>query len=157
MKTWIMIVAFTATSALAQGQGPNTGCPQGLQHRTPEQVLEDQRSWLAAGQFQLAGCNYADDAVVITDGGVITGRATIVQQLTGLGQFFGGAVPMVNEEVVVSILNGNTYMARILFSIDTPCVDIPDGTDMYIIKRGRIQAQTAHGFPVFQCGPPPGP
>jgi hypothetical protein len=155
MKKWIVLfgLCLVSTAALAN---PQQSCPQGLQQRTPEQVLDDQRMWLAAGQFDLAGCNYASDAVVISDGGVTTGRAAIVQQLTVLGQIFGGQVPMVNEEVVVSILNGNTYMARILFSIDTPCVDIPDGTDTYIIRNGRIQAQTAHGFPVFQCGPPPG-
>jgi hypothetical protein len=63
----------------------------------------------------------------------------------------------VNQEIVVSILDNRTHMVRTLFSITTPCVDINDGTDTYIIRDGRIQAQTAHGFPTFKCGPPPGP
>jgi hypothetical protein len=42
-------------------------------------------------------------------------------------------------------------MARQLQFIDTACVDVPDGTDTYIIKAGLIAAITSHGFFVFSC------
>lgn len=44
-----------------------------------------------------------------------------------------------------------THMTRLLFTIDTPCVTVPDGIDTYIIRSGQIHAQTSHGFPVFHC------
>lgn len=132
-------------------------CARGYKHRTPEQVLASHFANLAAGNYAAERCNYAADAVVISDGGVTSGIDDIIASLAGFGAFFGGQVPTVNEEIIVTILDNRTHMARTLFSITTPCIDINDGTDTYIIRNGQIQAQTAHGFPTFKCGPPPGP
>jgi hypothetical protein len=155
MKSLIALLAVTlAPYALAQT--PPT-CPPKDRQRTAEQVLASHFANLAAGNYEAERCNYADNAVVISDGGVTQGVDGIVAALAGFGSLFGGQVPTVTEQVVVSILDPRTTMVRILFSISTPCVDIPDGTDTYIVRSGRIQAQTAHGVPVFKCGPPPGP
>ncbi|HEY4222150.1 MAG TPA: hypothetical protein VGO62_12425 [Myxococcota bacterium] len=152
----VAVIALASAPALATK--PPRECPRGFHDRTPEEVLADHQARLADGDIQGdVDCNYDADAVVIADGGVARGSDQIFAALSGFGAVFGGQVPIVNDEIVVSILNGNTYMVRLLFSITTPCVSIADGADTYIIKHGQIQAQTSHGFPTFTCGPPPGP
>lgn len=151
----VAVAALVASSASAHGgRGHHRDCARSLNNRTADQVLDDHRAALAAGDWDAVGCNYAEDAVVISDQGTISGREDIVAALQGLSGFLGGAIPMVVEEVIVSILNDRAEMGRVLFSVTTPCVDIPDGADTYIIKNGKIQAQTAHGLPVFKCAPP---
>lgn len=131
-------------------------CARSLNNRTAEQVLESHRAALNAGDFDAVSCNYAEDAVVIADGNVTHGRDNIVADLEMIAGLFGGVFPIVNQQTVVSILRDRAEMAQVLFSIETQCVAIEDGADTYIIKDGKIQAQTSHGFPTFTC-PPPGP
>lgn len=154
IKNILVLTCLISTAAAAHG---GSDCPRGNRFRTPEEVLASHFENLATGNYEAERCNYADDAVVISDGGVTTGIDDIVASLAGLGALFGGQVPQLNQEIIVKILDKRTHMARTLFSIETACVDIPDGTDTYIIRDGKIQSQTAHGFPVFKCGPPPGP
>lgn len=154
MNKWIILaVSLLAVPAFAHDRDRNGCNERALRNRSAAEVLESHRAALAAGDWTAVGCNYAEDAVVISDGGVIQGRAATVAALQQLSGAFGGTLPMVNEEVIVSILNDRAEMARVLFSVTTPCVDINDGADTYIVKNGRIQAQTAHGFPVFKCVP----
>ena len=54
-------------------------------------------------------------------------------------------MPTVTEEIIVPIINDHTYMVRLRFSLTLPFGSIPDGIDTYIITKGRIVAQTAHG------------
>jgi hypothetical protein len=151
-------IALAATVFLiASGAHAKGRCDPALKHRSAAEVLESHRAALAAGDWATARCNYAEDAVVINDGGVTTGRDTIIGELQFLASLFGGLIPSVTQEVIVSVLNDRAEMGRVLFTITTQCLDIPDGVDTYVIKNGQIQAQTAHGFPVFKCGPPPGP
>lgn len=161
MRHLVLVTVFalcaTAAGAHERDHG-NHGrrCDPSLKHRSAAQVLDDHRAALAAGDWDAVACNYAEDAVVIQDGAVTTGRANIVNDLEFIAGLFGGVWPAVNDEVIVSILNDRAEMGRVLWSIQTQCVQINDGADTYIIKNGRIQAQTAHGFPTFTC-PPPGP
>lgn len=165
MKKWIVLaVAMMSLPSMAHGgrdnerRRPRCECnDREIRNRSAEEVLEAHRAALAAGDWDRALCNYADDAVVVSDAGVTRGRDNIVADLQAIGGLFGGVIPQVNEEVIVSILNDRAEMGRVLFSINTPCIDINDGADTYIIKNGKIQAQTAHGFPTFKCGPPPTP
>jgi ketosteroid isomerase-like protein len=150
----IVVVALTASTAALAHHGPH--CDPHLKNRTPEEVLASHRAALAVGDWATVRCNYDDDAVVINDGGVTEGADDIVADLQFIASLIGTAVPVVVQQQVVSILSGDTHMARVLFTITTPCLDVPDGADTYVIKRGKIVAQTAHGFPVFKCLPPPG-
>lgn len=162
MNKWIVLaVSLLSLPALAHGgdndrrpRPPRCECNERqIRNRSAEEVLISHRAALAAGDWNQVACNYSEDAVVISDGGVIEGRDNTVVALQQLGGLFGGTIPMVNEEVIVSILQDRAEMARVLFSISTTCVDINDGADTYIIKNGRIVAQTAHGFPTFKCAP----
>lgn len=156
MQKWLILaVSLLAVPTFAHDRDRDRDpCnSRALRNRSAEEVLEAHRAALAAGDYASARCNYAEDAVVVNDGGTTTGRDNIIAELQALGGLFGGIIPIVNQEVIVSILNDRAEMARVLFSITTTCVDIPDGVDTYIIKNGKIQAQTAHGFPVFKCAP----
>lgn len=161
MKKFLAILSLVSVTAFAHGSDHGRGrghgrdgCDPRLRHRSAEEVLASHFANLANGDFDAERCNYARDAVVISDQGVFHGVDEIVLQLQGLVAFFGGQVPQVNEEVIVSILDNRTEMARILFSITVPCISINDGTDTYIIRDGKIVAQTAHGAPTFTCAPP---
>jgi hypothetical protein len=158
MQRWMSPLAVVTIALIGAGAA-NAGdglCPPQHKNRTPEQVLEDHRAWLAQGDVDRdVQCNYARDAVVVSDMGVDEGRDAIRLSLLGLVQFFGGAVPAVHSEVVVTVMNDRTHLAKVLFSVETPCISVPDGIDTYVIKNGQIHAQAAHGFPVFTCGPPP--
>jgi hypothetical protein len=152
---FVATIGAISMSATALAQPRTVECPAQHRQRTPEQVLADHRAALAAGDVELdVQCNYDADAIVISDQGVDRGRDAIRQSLLGLVNFFGGAMPMVHDEVAVTVLNPTTHIARLLFSVTTECVDVPDGVDTYLIRQGVIHAQTAHGFPVFKCAPP---
>jgi ketosteroid isomerase-like protein len=150
----LVIVSFLLASTAGFA---NPKCDPHLTTRTPEEVLDSHRAALAAEDWVAVRCNYADDAVVLNDGGITEGADDIVHDLQFISALIGGAIPVVVSQQVVSILNSDTFLARVLYSISTPCLDVPDGADSYIIKNGKIVAQTAHGFPVFKCFPPPGP
>lgn len=158
MQRWMSALAVVTIALVGAGaaRAGDDLCPPQHKNRTPNQVLEDHRAWLAAGDVErTVQCNYARDAVVISDMSVDVGRDAIRQSLQGLVFFFGGAVPAVHSEIAVSVLNDRTHLAKVLFSVTTPCISVPDGVDTYLIKNGQIHGQTAHGFPVFTCGPPP--
>jgi hypothetical protein len=65
-------------------------CPSNLHQRSPEQVLDDHRAALAAGDFDAAICNYATDAIVIGDGGIDTGHEQIRSSLEFFNRVFEG-------------------------------------------------------------------
>lgn len=140
-------------------------CPAETYERTPEQVLDDHRAALAGGDLDSIDCNYAIDAVVLSDGGIDVGHDAIRSSVAFFLQVFGGTLPHVVQQITVEVEDtrssfppapvlqdeAQTYMTRLLYTIDTPCVTVPDGIDTYIIRSGQIHAQTSHGFPVFHC------
>jgi hypothetical protein len=126
-------------------------CDPSLRHRTPQQVLEDWRAARSAGNWAAVRCNLDDDAVMISDNGVTNGTDEIITELQALHRFFGGNFDQVYQEIVVNVLGGNRHMARVLYTVDTTCADVPDGIDTYVIKGGQIAAMTLHGFIQFSC------
>jgi ketosteroid isomerase-like protein len=143
----LLLFAFLAvTPALATAQN---ACPDIDQTRTATEVLLDYRAALAQGDVDTAVCNYARDAVVISDGGIDRGRTQIASSLEFSLTLFEGTLPVVVKEIMVQAVDPRTSMVRTLFTIDTPRVIVPDGIDTYIIRNGLIVAQTSHAFPVF--------
>lgn len=145
----LMLVVVAALAVSPARAAPD--CPNELTKRTPQEVLADHRNALATGDMDAAVCNYAEDAIVISDGGIDLGRDQIRSSLEFFQAVFGGTQPEVVQEVVVEALGNHTHMVRLLFTIDTPCIIVPDGVDTYMIHKGQIHSQTSHGFPVFQC------
>lgn len=161
----------TARPAMAMAPGDSSQpplpgfCAADTYERTPEQVLDDHRNAMAIGDLDSVFCNYAVDAVVISDGGIDEGQDQIRSSLEFLLNLFGGTLPVVVQQIVVEVPENERrfppaavlhdsnpiHMVRLLFTIDTPCVIVPDGIDTYVIRAGQIHAQTSHAFPVFQC------
>jgi hypothetical protein len=146
----LMFLTIVAVGLFWAGTASAT-CSHDLRDRTPQQVLADHRAALAAGDWDAVRCNFHPDAVLISDNGVSEGADAIVTEYQALFAFFGGNFDQVYQEIVVSILNTEKSMARVLYTVDTTCSDVPDGIDTYVIRRGRIVALTTHGFIVFTC------
>ena len=82
----------------------------------------------------------------------LAGHEGAITEFQALAAFFEGSTPTVYSQIVVTIAPGdNRSMVRTLSFIDTVCVDVPDGTDTYVIKGGKIVSLTTHGFFVFCC------
>jgi hypothetical protein len=145
-KIVIVVVTFTLVglgAALAEAK-----CAKGLAKRTVDQVVADHFAALAAGDWEAAACNYAKDAYLIDDQGIMIGPEEIVESYMSYASFFGGYHP--------EILDDDYFekTARILYRLDGGWVVIPDAVDTYVIKKGRIAVQTRHGLIEF-TGPPP--
>lgn len=139
-----------AVAALSPPPVPDL-CDPETYERTPEEVLADHRAALATGDLDAVHCNYSTDAKVIADGGIDEGHDEIRASQAFFLQVYGGTQPVVIQQIVVQALDTETSLVRLLFTIDTPCVIVPDGVDTYVIRRGQIHAQTSHAFPVFTC------
>lgn len=119
-----------------------------LRDRTPAEVIDDLLAARAAGDWDAVASNFAEDAYVIDDQGVLVGSAEIVAAMQSFDCLFQGAQADVSE--LIDFRN----TVRILYSIDGGWVVIPDGVDTYVIERGLIRQQTRHGLIEF-TGPPP--
>lgn len=149
-KQRVVLALFVAAALPATARAEGEACPTTGQGRAPEKVLQDHREALSAGDVERdVLCNYAPDAVVISDRGVDAGRDAIRASLKGLVAVSRGVAPTVTSQVVRPVADGG-HMVRVLFSLETPCLD---GVDTYLIHGGRIVAQTAHAFPGARCAP----
>ncbi len=151
IRTRSMRIGIGAAVALALATGaavlakPETAlahehskCPHHFGHRTAKQTIEEHISLMQAGKMDEALCDYAEDAVVIMPGQTIRGREEIGNGLLGFMSLLGGAIPQVKT------LTATDSIVMITFSaVGTPCT-IPDGSDTYIVEKGRIVAQTVH-------------
>lgn len=153
IRIGISVLGTTALSLmLAPSQaiaGHNQDCPGDLEHRTTEQTIEEHIALIQAGNIDEALCDYAPDAAVILPGQVVTGLDNIRAGLEGIGSLLGGAIPEVTSLTTHDSTGLLTFSA-----FGTPCT-IPDGSDTYIVKKGRIVTQTVHdtfeSAPGFVC------
>src|SRR5688500_6003158 len=79
-----LVVSLALTLAIFAPAEAAQECPKGLKSRAPEQVLAEHRAALAAGDLDLAMCNFAPDAVVIHDNGIDRGHDAIRASLAFL-------------------------------------------------------------------------
>jgi hypothetical protein len=148
MKRIIVALVVSTVSfgaALAEAK-----CAKGLAKRTVDQVVADHLAALAAGDWEAVACNYAKDAFLIDDQGVVVGPEEIVAGYMSYASLFGGYHPDIQED------NYFEKTARVLYRLDGGWVVIPDAVDTYVVRRGRIAFQTRHGVIEF-TGPPPEP
>jgi len=124
------------------------GCPDALLARTPNEVVVDLRTAVAAEDWDAVACSYHPNAFLIDDQGVLVGPQEIVAAAMALASLAGGAQPVVTEQLPFRDL------VRELFTLDAGWWMIGDGTSTYVVRRGRIVQQTTHGLIEF-TGPPP--
>lgn len=142
--------ATAATTELAgQLAAPDPACPPGYRDRTPSQVVADTMAALNAADEALLACNYHPNAFLSADQGVFVGPAEIVDYLIQFPNLFQAPIE-VNETQEFR------DMVRILYEIDGGWIVINDGTDTFIVRRGRIRQQSQHALIEF-TGPPPEP
>jgi hypothetical protein len=93
-------------------------------------------------------CNYAVDAFIIDDQGVLTGHADIIAAEQSLCSLFGGVAPTLAQQ--------GTFRdtVRVLDSLEGGWGIIPDRTTTYVVECDIITRQTVHGLIEF-TGPPP--
>jgi len=113
-----------------------------LEKRTVEEVLEHHIVNLAKGDVAQVVRDYAADAFIINPFGIVRGR----DELT---DFFRNSVdnvlpPDTVMEITCKRIAGE--VAYIVWSAESRFYSIPLGTDTFIIKNGKIVAQTFAGL-----------
>jgi hypothetical protein len=141
-------LAGLSTTA-AQARHPARGCANGLKHRTPEQTVLDHITSIRAGDLDAAMCDFAADAAVILPGQVVTLPSDVRAALAGIGALLGDGLPEIRT------LTAHEDTVLLTFSAHgTPC-QIPDGSDTYVVRKGKIVIQTVHdtfvSAPGFDC------
>lgn len=150
MKTNWTVALLTTVLLLGAGAAEARGKKdrQRLRNRTPDEVIEALSLALGAQDWDAVAENYADDAFIIDDQGVLVGHADIIASYQLRAMLFNGIAP--------TVLAQNTYSdtVRVLYRLDAGWILIPDGVDTFVIRRGLIRRQTSHGLIEF-TGPPP--
>lgn len=132
----VLMIGVVSTVGSVSADPPS--CPQGLQKRSAKQTVEEHLALMKAGNLDAAMCDYAEDAVVLLPGQTYVGREAIQGGLSNFSALLGGVVPQ-----VTSLTAANDVVLITFTAFGSPCT-IPDGSDTYIVKKGRIVAQTVH-------------
>ncbi len=110
-----------------------------LLHRSPAEVLDDHLRKRKEGSVeQDLSRNYADDLVVLTGGGVFRGHDGLRQ----LAERLRKELPDATFDYRTRLVEGEVGFLEWSARSANACVD--DGADSYVIRGGRIVAQTIH-------------
>ena len=144
----IRSVVDEATEEIAeQLSGPDPGCPAGLLDRLPHEVVGDAIAALNAGDGDLLACQYHPEAFLVADQGILVGPAEIVDYLLQFPALFQAPLDVSATDVFRDTV-------RVLYEIDGGWIVVDDGTDTFLVLRGRIRRHTQHALIRF-TGPPP--
>jgi hypothetical protein len=122
-------------------------CPKVDRKATPEQVFASRIAAMQTGDMVAIACTYEEDAVVMFPNQVIRGRDAIMQAFMQFAGVLGGAAPTITSTTTADDVLNVTY------EVYTPTVSIPDGSDVFIISKGRIQYQVVNARLVFTQQP----
>jgi len=107
--------------------------------RTPREVLDDHLALAAAGDWRTdLDRNVADDIVVLTGFGVFTGR----DEVRVLAELLDAQLPGATFEYTTVLVHGD--VAFLEWTAVGPTARVRDGADSFVIRDGRIVAQTIH-------------
>ena len=109
------------------------------QHRSPQEVLDDHLRESQDGSIEddLAR-NYSEDLVVLTGRGVYRGHDGLRQ----LAELLRNEFPEATFEYRTRLVEGE--MGFLEWSGRSASTQVDDGADSYLIRDGRIVAQTIH-------------
>ena len=134
------------------GDSPERGAAvipdDGAARRSPRQVLDDHLALAAAGDWVTdLERNVADDIVVLTGFGAFEGR----DQVRVLAELLDAQLPNARFEYTTVALRGE--VAFLEWRADADGARVRDGADSFVIRDGRIVAQTIHYTvdPVADC------
>jgi len=105
------------------------------QDASTESVLAHHLQALGEADIDAIMSDYAENAVLITPGGPLHG-------LDAIRQLFEGMIadPMISFEILQQAIEGE--VAYIVWKAETKRLSIPLGTDTFVIRDGKIVAQT---------------
>ena len=115
------------------------GTKRGTGHRSTREVFEDHLAKRLAGDDEgdLA-LNYDDDVVLLTGSGVFRGKDGVRRCLGRLLD----ELPCFRYEYRTRLAEGE--VAFLEWSARCPTAGVEDGADSFLIRGGRIVAQTIH-------------
>jgi hypothetical protein len=124
------------------------GCPASHAQRAAATVINELRVSIGAQDWTAVACNYAVDAFITDDQGILTGHLDIIAAKQSLSTLFNGIPATLKQQ--------DTFQdtVRVLSSMDAGWIIIPDRVSTYVVECGIITRQTDHGLIEF-TGPPP--
>jgi hypothetical protein len=115
------------------------GNDRALEDRTASEVLDDHLALAAAGDWQTdLERNVADDIVVLTGFGVFEGR----DQVRILAELLDAQLPNARFEYTTVVVRGDVGFLE--WRAEADGARVRDGADSFVIRNGRIVAQTIH-------------
>ena len=107
--------------------------------RTTRQVFDDHLALAAQGDVEGdIARNYATDVVLLTGLGLFHGHDGVRQSRRELTREFEGA----HYDYVTRLVDGDS--AFLEWQARTDAIEVDDGADSFVIRDGRIVAQTIH-------------
>ena len=137
MRLYISVLVLCALFLMTAVPAQAADCPDHVQKRSPEQVLEDHVSALLSGDLDLIACDYDEDAVIITPRNVVSGHNEIKAYFASIFQAMGGP----GNLGAVSVTTSGTVLL-LEWTLDSPHLVVGDGTDTFVVVKGRIHYQT---------------
>jgi ketosteroid isomerase-like protein len=104
--------------------------------RTPQEVFQHHAETLIAGDLEGVVSDYADDAVILSPGGVKKGKAGVRETFIKLLD----DLPSAKWEVPTVLFEGDILFLEWKAHAEKTYAD--DGVDTFLFRDGKIQAQT---------------
>jgi len=104
--------------------------------RTPQEVFRHHAQALGAGDLEGIVADYADDAVLITPGGVLRGQDGVRKGFTQLL----ADVPDAAWDIRTEIYEGDVLFLE--WAADAAATRVEDGIDTFVFRDGMIRVQT---------------
>ena len=109
--------------------------------RTPQEVFQHHVEALGAEDLDAIVSDYADDAVFITPGGVLRGKAGVREGFQKLISDIPGA----SWELPTQIFEGDIMLLE--WKADSDKASVQDGIDTFVFRDGLIRVQTVRYTP----------
>lgn len=110
-----------------------------IARREPREVLDDHLALAAAGDWETdLARNVAEDVVVLTGFGVFEGR----EQVRVLAELLDAQLPRARFEYTTVVVRGEVGFLE--WRAEADGARVRDGADSFVIRDGRIVAQTIH-------------
>lgn len=105
--------------------------------KTPEQVLSHHMDALLKGDVEAVMQDYADDAVLITQNGIIKGTEALTKNFSTPSKIL---TPDTKLEIIDKKCVGN--IAFIVWKAENDNFNVPIASDTFVIENGKILSQT---------------
>jgi ketosteroid isomerase-like protein len=134
----LVVAGSLALPLAAWADDESAQCPANREDRTADQVLSDHVAAILASDPVRVACDYSEEAVVILPGQIAQGPDQIQNLYAYLFNLMGGNISL----GLTSKTSAAAYTI-LLYTVNSTHVSVSDGVDTFVIRHGRIVAQTA--------------